>query len=256
MELRGASCVGVGMLLERVRGASLALMVAACGARELPVQSQEAVLPAAQTSAAAPTVSPSASATAPPTSDEGDEAARANVAKGDVELDAATRDPSRIANAKPYYEAALSPVGNRVYGYAAYKLAFVYWNLNDFETSLYMFTKAIDFGAAHPDVQGATAIHDAALRDVVPVYAVQGKPDKAFAFFRMLGGDDAHALRMLEALGQTYDDTGKYPDAKRIYAELKQRDPGHSCRWGVLDRYASPTANRATLNADLARCPP
>lgn len=199
----------------------MAVLLVACGAREVPVQTQEAATLA--------TAAPAASSSAPPTSDDGDrsDAARANVAKGDVEFDAATRDPSRLANAKPYYEAALAPADNPVFGYAAYKLAFVYWNLSDFERSLFMFTKAIDFGAAHPDVQGAAAIRDAALRDIVPVYAVGGQPAKAYDFFRVLSGDDARALHMLEALGRTYDETGKFADAKKVFAELKVRDPNH-----------------------------
>lgn len=197
----------------------MASMLAACGAREAPM----VVIPTVATSAPAPAASSSA---APETVvDEGAEAARASVEKGDAEFDAATRDPSRIVEAKSYYEAALRPADNPVFGYAAYKLAHVYWTLSNFDDALVMFKKAIDFGAAHPDVQGATKIRDAALHDVVPIFAIRGDRAKAYNFFRMLSGDDARALDMLQRLGRTYDDTGKLADAKAVRAELKQRDP-------------------------------
>ena len=206
------------MIFARAHAGWMASLLVACGTREIPIQSQEAVT--LSTAAA-----PATASAARPSDDDGAEAARANVAKGDAEFEAAARDPSRIANAKSYFEAALIPAGNPVFGYAAYKLAFVYWNRSDFDRSLDMFKKAIDFGAAHPEVEGATTIHDAALHDVVPIYAVVGQPAKAFNFFRVLSGDDAHALHMLEALGREYDATGKLADAKAVQTELKRRDP-------------------------------
>lgn len=239
----------------RAHAGWMVFMLAACGVRELPAQSPEpATAPTTQASAAAP--APSSSVVPTHHDDAGNDAARANAAKGDAELDAATRDPGRVVNAKAYYEAALIPADNDSFGYAAYKLAHAYWALSDFDRALASFKKAIDFGAAHPDVGGAVAIRVAALRDIVPVFAVQGAPAKAYTFFRVVGGDDAQALQMLESLGRAYDDTGRFLDAKRIYAELRQRDPAHTCRWDVLDRHASPSASGQTVNAGLARCPP
>lgn len=230
----------------------IALVLAGCAAREVPVQPAETIaLPSA---VATTTVAPPTSiASAAPANDATPEAL---VARGDREMDEATRDPSHLTSAQASYEEALRTPGSRVFGYAAYKLAHVYWALSDFERALSMFQRAITFGAEHPDVQGATTIREAALRDVIPVFAVRGDPAKSYPFFRYLSGDDARARRMQEALGREYDSAGKFADAKTVFADLKRRDPAHTCRWDVLDRYASPTANRATLDADLAKCPP
>ena len=216
---------GVQVRMRRAHAAWILAAVVACGARELPVvhDARPAQDPVPTVTPAAPPASTTSAA--PAVVDDGYEAARAHVEKGDAELDAATRDPGRLANAKPHYEAALTPPDNPLYGYAAYKLAYVYWNLSDFDHALVMFKKAIDFGAAHPEVQGAKTIRDAALRDVVPVFAIRGDPARAYDFFRMLSHDDARALDMLDKLGRTYEDTGKLSDAKAIRAELKRRDP-------------------------------
>jgi tetratricopeptide (TPR) repeat protein len=65
---------------------------------------------------------------------------------------------------------------------------------------------------------------------MVPVYAVSGRPDKAYNFFKPLsgdkGGEDGKTLDILNELGTSYLDTGHYDDAIVLYHELMSRDKG------------------------------
>jgi len=80
------------------------------------------------------------------------------------------------------------------------------------------------------DEPNAAQLQKAARKDMIPVYAVSGKPDKAYNFFKPLSGDkggtDSKTLDMLNDLGNSYLDTGHYEDAIVLYHELMSRDKG------------------------------
>ena len=147
----------------------------------------------------------------------------AYVAFADLAFEDAGTDPARLQDARQGYQAALAipPPENRVWGYAAYKLAYVFWNTGEHPKALAALKNAIDFGAKYPQVEGAAKLREVALHDVPMLYAEVGVPERARAFFKVLAGDDAKVRTMLVSLASTYDGQGKSAEARTILADLK-----------------------------------
>ena len=146
-------------------------------------------------------------------------------------------DPSKFELAKQAYSEVIKypPPDNKMYGYAHYKLAYVFWNQGDLDTnnyakSLMHFRKAIEFGTQYSNLPNSAQVATAARKDMVPVYALTGRPEKAFDFFKDLSGDKpgetAKTVKMMDDLGQNYLDTGHYPEAIALYQDLMKRDHG------------------------------
>ncbi len=180
----------------------------------------------------------------------------AYVALADLAFEAAGTDPKRLQEARQHYQAALAipPPENRVWGYAAYKLAYVFWNTGDPRKALAALKDTIDFGARYPDLDGAAKLRETALRDVAPLFAEVGAPERARAFFTTLAGDEAKVRAMLVSLGKTYDDHGKHAEARSVFADLKVWDVADACVYEVRARHAVPNKNRAAEELDLANC--
>ncbi len=190
------------------------------------------------------------------------------LAFGERWFEEAQGDPSKMDLAAQAYEQVLGfpPPGNKVYGYACYKLAFIHWNKGEHEKALAAFKKTIDFGIQFAELPGAASLASAARRDIVPVYALKGDPARAYAFFRPLSGDppssNQRTFKMMDDLGQSYWDAARYPEALTVYRDLAARDSAGVCAHGVrvdLTSSAIKTGS-APSGADLARalgaCPP
>ena len=141
-------------------------------------------------------------------------------------------DPTKWEPAKQAYIKVIAkpPPENKVYGYAWYKLAYVFWNQGDLPHALDAFKKTIDFGTQFAQLPNATKLAESARKDVVPVYALAGSPTDAYNFFKNLSGDAAGSndktFKMMDDLGQNYLDTGHYPEAIALYKDLEVRDSG------------------------------
>lgn len=156
----------------------------------------------------------------------------AYLAFGELFFGEAQGDNSKFELAKQAYLEVIKypPPDNKMFGYAHYKLAYVFWNQEDFPRALSHFKKCIDFGTQYATLPNAAPLAKAARRDVVPVYALTGRPDKAYDFFKTLSGDkpneNTETFKMLDALGQNYLDTGHYAEAIALYQDLMRRDKG------------------------------
>ncbi len=154
----------------------------------------------------------------------------AYLAFGELFFNEAMGDPTKWEPAKQAYMKVIAkpPPENKVYGYAWYKLAYVFWNQGDLPHALDAFKKVIDFGTQYAQLPNATKLADSARKDVVPVYALAGNPTDAYNFFKNLSGDAAGSndktFKMMDDLGQNYLDTGHYPEAVALYRDLKVRD--------------------------------
>jgi len=160
----------------------------------------------------------------------------AYLAFGELFFNEAQGDPSKWELAAKAYSEVIKypPPNNKVYGYAWYKLAFVYWNKGELEKALNAFKRTIEFGTNFPQLPGASKLADSARRDVIPVYALKGDPAQAYAFLRSLSGDppgsSEKTFRMMDDLGNNYLDTGHYPEAIVLYRDLIARDKsGRHC---------------------------
>ena len=156
----------------------------------------------------------------------------AYLAFGELFFNEAQGDPSKWdLAAQAYQEVTKYPApANKVYGYAWYKLGYVFWNKGELEKSLNAFKKTIEFGVVNSQLPGATKLADSARRDVIPVYALKGDPAQAYNFFHNISGDqgssNTQTYKMMDDLGVNYLDTGHYPEAILLYKDLLTRDRG------------------------------
>ncbi|HEY4012641.1 MAG TPA: tetratricopeptide repeat protein [Polyangiaceae bacterium] len=156
----------------------------------------------------------------------------AYLAFGELFFNEALSDPTKWDAAKQAYQKVISkpPPENKIYGYAWYKLAYVFWNMGDLPHALDAFKRTIDFGVQFSQLPNATKLADSGRRDVVPVYALAGSPSESYNFFKNLSGDatgeTAKTYKMMDDLGQNYLDTGHYPEAIALYKDLMTRDAG------------------------------
>jgi tetratricopeptide (TPR) repeat protein len=165
----------------------------------------------------------------------------AYLAFGELFFNEAMGDPSKWALAESAYKEVTKykPPQNKVYGYALYKLGYVYWNSGEYAQAIQEFKNVIEYGDKFADMPNAKLIQKSARRDIIPVYAVAGKASKAFNFFRPLSGDSGGSqeltLQMLRELGISYFDTGHYEESITLYRDLMARDKGDQfCEYQVL----------------------
>jgi tetratricopeptide (TPR) repeat protein len=156
----------------------------------------------------------------------------AYLAFGELFFNEAQGDPSKWDLAQQAYTEVLKfpPEKNKVYGYAWYKIGYVFWNKGEFDKALNAFKKVIDWGNGYKETPGASKLADAARRDTIPVYALKGDPAAAYNFFKGISGDTGGSndktFKMMDELGQNYLDTGHYPEAIVLYKDLMVRDRG------------------------------
>src|SRR5580658_9725668 len=154
----------------------------------------------------------------------------AYLAFGELFFNEAQGDPSQWENAKQAYVKVIGypPPNNKVYGYAWYKLAYVFWNNGEFDKALNAFKKTIDYGVTFSQLPNAVKLAESARKDIIPVYALKGDPSAAFNFFHNISGDASGTneltFKMMEDLGNNYLDTGHYPEAITLYKDLMVRD--------------------------------
>ena len=122
---------------------------------------------------------------------------------------------------------------NKVYGYAIYKQAWCYYNLEDFKHSLQSFVETIEFGTQNPEASNVENLVRQSRKELVMPYAQVGSPDRALEFFKRYAKDDDQAFDMFESLGELYFDTGKWPEVISVYHALMGERPSDDkvCYW-------------------------
>ncbi len=140
-------------------------------------------------------------------------------------------DTGEMENARLFYERVLAvqDENNQVYGYALYKMAWVLYNLNDYEGSLQKFFEVIEYGRQHPNAPSVRSLLGNARMELVTVYAqVYGSaqhplnPTNALNTFRRYAADEANAYDMFEKLAELYHDNGQWPNSIAMYHTLME----------------------------------
>ncbi len=162
----------------------------------------------------------------------------AYLAFGELFFQEAQGDPAKWDLAAAAYQEVTKypPPDNKVYGYARYKLAYVHWNKNEFPEAMNEFKKVIEYGTQYSQLPNAPQLAKSARRDLIPVYAASGAPDRAYNFFKPLsgdkGGENKKTIDMMNELGLAYLDTGHYKEGIVLYRDLLSRDKGpNSCHY-------------------------
>ena len=154
------------------------------------------------------------------------------LAFGELFFTEAQGDPAKWGLAEQAYTNVIKypPPENKLWGYARYKLGYVYWNKGEFDKAISEFKAVIEYGTTYTQLPGASGLADSARRDIIPVYALKGNPAKAYEFFKPLSGDSGNSndktFKMMELLGTTLLDTGHYDEAIILYRDLIKRNPG------------------------------
>ncbi len=187
----------------------------------------------------------------------------AYLAFGELFFNEAQGDPSKWETARQSYSEVIKypAPDNKVWGYAHYKLGYVYWNMGDFLKSIAEFKKTIEYGTQYSTLPNAAQLAVSARRDIVPVYALGGSPKAAHDFFKPLSGDtgieNEKTLKMLDDLGQNYLDTGHYKEGIELYRDLMVRDKGpRFCKYqGHITEatLAMKSGNKAGVKEELDR---
>jgi hypothetical protein len=156
----------------------------------------------------------------------------AYLAFGELFFQEAQGDPQKWVLAQEAYSNVLKYPApeNKQWGYAAYKLGYVFWNTGDYGGALTQFKKVIEWGDKYSTQHNAPQLAKSARRDVIPVYAASGDPGKAYNFFKPLsgdqGGEQTKTVDMMNELGLAYLDSGHYKEGIVLYKDLMGRDPG------------------------------
>ncbi len=140
-------------------------------------------------------------------------------------------DTGEMENARLFYERVLAvqDENNQVFGYATYKMAWVLYNLNDYEGSLQKFFEVIEYGRQHPNAPSVRSLLGNARMELVTVYAqVYGSaahplnPTNALNTFRRYAADEGNAFEMFEKLAELYHDNGQWPNSIAMYHTLME----------------------------------
>lgn len=160
------------------------------------------------------------------------------LAFGELFFAEAQGDPTKWGLAEQAYSNVIKypPPENKLFGYARYKLGYVYWNKGEFDKAIDEFKRVIEFGTTYTQLPGASGLADSARKDIIPVYALKGNPGRAYEFFKPLSGDSGSSndktFKMMESLGTVLLDTGHYEEAIILYRDLIKRNPGdHTCQY-------------------------
>ena len=119
-----------------------------------------------------------------------------------------------------------------VYGYAVYKQGWCWLNLKDPARALKLFVKVIrDANKWGGSKKGKILLVKEAKKDAVRAYSHVGDPDRAWNYFRNIGGD--YAMKMLEGLAGIYYDQGKFVHSIQTYKQLIRLEPRSKslCGW-------------------------
>lgn len=137
--------------------------------------------------------------------------------------------------ARQFYQKVVEtpPESNPVYGYALYKQAWVFYNLEDFRGALQQFVSVLEFAQQNPDARDVTNLARQSRRELVLPYSRVGRPNQALQFFQRYATNQEQAYEMLESLAELYFDTGQWPETIQIYHTLMSEQPRSDklCLW-------------------------
>ena len=128
--------------------------------------------------------------------------------------------------AKSKYETIINKYPTAgMYNYALYKLAWVYYNLSEFEKSIGTFHKVIEAIKNESSEQAKISFREQALNDLVLVYTeVEDGWKLALEYFtKEIGKDGAYVK--IHRMGELYVGQGKMDDAIAVYYHLIETFP-------------------------------
>lgn len=124
------------------------------------------------------------------------------------------------------YKRAAKDENSRVYGYALYKMAWVYYNLGEWDRALDLFEKVIVYSLSNVEEnkENKLTLQKEAMKDFVLTYSNSGNVSDAKERFLRIAGPEKY-LDMLRTLAQLLFDQGKDREAIEIHKLLISEKP-------------------------------
>lgn len=125
-----------------------------------------------------------------------------------------------------FYERVAQYEDSEIFGYALYKMAWCYINLQDDRQAVSQFVRVIQYAEQNPDARIARPLARQARRELIPPFSRAFPPTQAWDFFQRVGGDEA--LEMMESLAEHYYNQGQWAQAASAYHSLMaENDSSH-----------------------------
>ena len=112
------------------------------------------------------------------------------------------------------------------YGFATYKLAWCYYNVNEYDKAIDTMKSVVSYSqaAAQGGDKNKLTLYDEALKDLVRFFADAGEMNEAYDYFSRLGKKEL-IYKMLKRLGRMYFEQGKFEQAIETYRRLITEEP-------------------------------
>lgn len=128
-----------------------------------------------------------------------------------------------VENALRAYQQVAKFKDSEVYGYARYKEAWSYYNMDQKEKALEIFISVIEYSKKHPEFATSAALIKQSRQDIVRTYAHVGNPDKAIPFLKDISNNNEELwLELAERLAIHYADMGNPGYSTNMYRQLIQ----------------------------------
>jgi tetratricopeptide (TPR) repeat protein len=150
------------------------------------------------------------------------------------------------------YLKATSYTDHPRYGFAMYKLAWCYYNVEEYGKAIDTMKRVVSYSmeqsAGDPS---KVQLEEEALKDLVRFFADAGEMDEAYEYFTALGKKDL-IRAMLKRLAGLYFEQGKFQQSVETYRRLVQETPTHAENPGYQEEIISAYRKIGDKNMVLA----
>ncbi len=117
------------------------------------------------------------------------------------------------------YRKAASNKTHEKYPFAMYKLAWCYYNLQEYGTAISTMKTVVSYSDSSSGGKSNIQLQEEALKDLVRFFADGGDMDEAIAYFKQIGKQQM-IPELLKKLAGTYVEQGKFEQAIEMYRRL------------------------------------
>jgi tetratricopeptide (TPR) repeat protein len=129
-----------------------------------------------------------------------------------------------MAEALLFYQRVVQFESSDAYGYAVYKTAWCHVNLQDHQEAVSGFVRVIQLAKTMPQARLSTELATLARREIVRPFSQAFPPNRAWAFFKRIGGNEA--VWMMEGLAEQYYLGNQWQEAAQVYRSLIAENQG------------------------------
>ncbi|MBM76631.1 MAG: hypothetical protein CMK59_14590 [Proteobacteria bacterium] len=135
-------------------------------------------------------------------------------------------DRNNAFKALKAYKQATRFQNSEQYGFALYKLAWCYYNVQEYGEAIEHMKQVVTFSSSGSEANSKKRItlQEEALKDLVRFFADAGEMEEAEDYFNKLGREEL-VMNMLKRLAGMYFEQGKFEESVKTYRRLISKDP-------------------------------